>query len=83
MNSNCMIQVWPGERKLLPLDEQRGSYRLRCLQGQGYLRVMSSAARQRVEPGDDVRINAEEIATLTAMQNMLVKINFIKKQSVK
>ena len=78
MNSNCMIQVWPGERKLLPLDGQRGSYQLRCLQGRGYLRVMSSATRQRVEPGDDVSINADEIATLTAMQSMLVKLTLLK-----
>ncbi len=80
MDNKVLLWVWSGERKLLPLDGQVGAYQLRCLKGQGYLRVMSSAVRQSVKSGDGIVINAGEIATLTGKHEMLVEINYMTGQ---
>lgn len=79
MEHSQSIRVWSGERALLPADESVNSYQLRCLVGEGYLRVMSSADRQLVKPGDQLTIFGDDIATLTGKENMLVEIKNFKK----
>lgn len=69
------IQVEPGERRLLPIDDPTlDSYQLTCQRGQGFLRVMSCSTRINVSAGDSIAISAQDIATLTATAPMAVTL---------
>lgn len=72
------IKVWAGERKLLPLKESSAEYQLRCIAGDGYLRIMSLATRQYFKAGDELIIPGEEIVTLTGMQTMHVELTLLR-----
>lgn len=72
MEDKQQIKVWEGERKLLPTEKPSTHYR--CLMGEGYLRIMSSANRQRVTQGDEFTIMDGNVATLTAKQTMLIEL---------
>ena len=74
MKDTLQLQVWAGERKLLPIEAPLVSYQLRCLSGDGYLRVMSCAERRYVKPGDQTNIQGGEIATLTGKRAMFVEL---------
>lgn len=58
------IRVWAGERKLMPLIE--GIIHYRCVFDAGFLRVISSAGRKKLTPGDEYAIALGDIATITA-----------------
>lgn len=75
--SQVFLQIWKGERKLLPTDNEQCEYSLRCLDGVGYLRIMSQAYRKIVRKGTQVTLEGSDVATLSALENMTVKIEKI------
>jgi hypothetical protein len=79
MENKQQIRVWTGERKLLPIEllplgHVPVYYHFRCLLGEGYLRIMSSAQRQLVKQGGEFTIVGGDIATLSGKQTMLVEL---------
>ncbi len=73
MSTSQQLRVWPGERLLLPIENASARYLLRCIQGEGYLRIMSCAQRQAIVRGDEQQIEGGEIATLTGKKAMLIE----------
>lgn len=73
MSTSQQLRVWPGERLLLPMENASAGYLLRCIQGEGYLRIMSCAQRQVIIRGDEKHIAGGEIATLTGKKAMLIE----------
>jgi hypothetical protein len=74
MEESFNLQVWAGERKLLPIENDSVRYQLHCLSGAGYLRVMSCAERQYIKPGEQAQIQGGEIATLTGKESMFLEV---------
>lgn len=74
MSTSQQLRVWPGERLLLPIENAAAAYLLRCVQGEGYLRIMSCAQRQLIVRGAQKRIAGGEIATLTGKKAMLIEL---------
>lgn len=75
--SEKLLQVWKGERKLLPNNKDCSEYALSCLDGVGYLRIMSQAYRKIVRKGTCLTLDGSDIVTLSALENMTVKIEEI------
>ena len=71
------FSVWQGERKLLPLDNPGADYCLRCVAGQGRLRVMSQAYVCVMNPLDKVILQGSDVATLTAEQDMQLQLDIV------
>lgn len=68
------LRIWAGERLLLPMASRGKKLLLCCLSGEGYLRVMSKARRQLLRSGDTSIVAGGEIATLSAVETMIVEI---------
>ena len=75
MEDKQQIKTWPGERKPLPIEKSPTHSCCRCLMGEGYLRIMSSARRQQGTQGGKFTIMGGDIATLTAKKTMLFLLN--------
>lgn len=78
MKDTELIHVWQGERKLLPTQQTRYVYQLRCVQGSGYLRLMSKSNRQFIKPGDLMTVLGGEIATVSGNEPMVVELKVNK-----
>lgn len=79
MQRNLCLRIWAGERRLLPTDNPLQAYRIRCLKGSGYLRIMSRAERKKLNTGQQSTIQRGEIATLSGKDTMMVEITEIKR----
>ena len=79
MCDSDFIHIWQGERKLLPTHQKQSVYELRCLQGCGYLRLMSKANREFIKKGDSVSVAGGEIATVSGNEKMIVELVITKK----
>lgn len=80
--SKEFLQIWKGERRLLPTSGEHCDYALHCLDGVGYLRIMSQAYRKIVRKGTRLTMAGSEVATLSALENMTVKIEAVEEQDI-
>lgn len=74
------LQIWKGERKLLPTHKGNREYTLRCLDGVGYLRIMSQAYRKIIRKGTLLTLEGSEVVTLSALENMTITLEEIDDQ---
>lgn len=74
------INIWPGERCLLPVGEAPNLYKVECTSGEGYLRIMSDTHREPLRSGDHLIIDGGEIATITGRQTMTIEIKEITEE---
>jgi hypothetical protein len=68
------LRIWAGERQLLPMVSKEKKLLVRCISGEGYLRVMTQTHRQLLRPGDTTILPGGEIATLSGIETMLVEV---------
>lgn len=71
------IRVWSGERKLFSSQQNAHNRVFRCIRGWGYVRFMSESNRQLFKPGNELRVPAGEIVTVSAVQEMMVEMVLI------
>lgn len=69
------VHIWEGERKLLPLDYQQRNYQLRCVNGCGYLRLMSESHPIKISGNVNTQLCSGEIATVSAITDMEIELS--------
>lgn len=77
-----IIHIWNGQRKLISTVSDGHDRLLRCLNGWGYIRIMSEANRLPFQIGNELRVSASEIVTISCIQDMVVEMELITKQKV-
>ncbi len=80
MSDSQLINVWQGERKLIPNNNESCLYQLRCLTGVGYIRNMSISNRIHFARGDSMIITGSEIITLSGKEKMTVELKIFEER---
>jgi len=75
-----IINIWKGQRKLLPTQNNTQDCVLHCLNGWGYIRVTSEPKRQLFHTGNEIRVSACEIVTISCIQEMAIEMKLITRQ---
>lgn len=72
MPQQDLIQIWQGERVLLPKGESNRPYRLHCVSGSGLVRFMSRSRPYQMKPRHTLMIPADEIVTVSGTEDMVI-----------